>query len=58
MFKKKQPEYMTSAELEEAIRRHREETKKLPAEARRRRVKAAKVVPVLQTETPPDGPYT
>jgi len=35
----KQPQYMTSAELEEAIRRHREHTKKLIAEARSRRAK-------------------
>jgi hypothetical protein len=33
----KSPQYMTSAELEEAIRRHREHTKKLLAEARNRR---------------------
>lgn len=35
----KHPQYMTSAELEEAIRRHREHTKKLLAEARSRRAK-------------------
>jgi len=33
----KQPEYMTSAELEAAIRQHRERTKKLLEEARARR---------------------
>jgi hypothetical protein len=33
----KAPKYMTSAELEEAIRRHREHTRKLLAEARSRR---------------------
>lgn len=33
----KAPQYMTSAELEEAIRRHREHTRKLLAEARNRR---------------------
>jgi hypothetical protein len=58
MFKKKQPEYMTSAELEEAIRRHREETKKLLAEARKRRAEAAKVDPVLRAEKPSDDPNT
>lgn len=37
----KSPQYMTSAELEEAIRRHREHTKKLLAEARSRRASQA-----------------
>lgn len=37
----KSPQYMTSAELEEAIRIHREHTKKLIAEARNRRAKLA-----------------
>ena len=35
--KEKSPQYMTSAELEEAIRRHRQYTRKLIAEARSRR---------------------
>jgi hypothetical protein len=37
IFDEKSPQYMTSAELEEAIKRHREHTKKLLAEARNRR---------------------
>lgn len=35
-----QPQYMTSAELEEAIKLHREQVRKLLAEARSRRGKA------------------
>ena len=38
----KSPQYMSSAELEEAIRRHREHTKKLLAEARNRRADSLK----------------
>jgi hypothetical protein len=40
IFNEKPPQYMTSAEPEEAIRRHREHTKKLIAEARNRRADA------------------
>jgi hypothetical protein len=42
VFDKKPPQYRTSAELEEAIRRHREHTKKLQAEARSHRKEASK----------------
>jgi len=42
VFDKKPPQYRTSAELEEAIRRHREHTKKLLAEARSHRKEASK----------------
>jgi hypothetical protein len=41
----KSPQYMTSAELEEAIRRHREHTKKLLAEVRSRRASQAQTKP-------------
>lgn len=40
--KDKSPQYMTSAELEEAIRRHRDFTKKLLAEARSRRANSSR----------------
>jgi flavorubredoxin len=39
----KSPQYMTSQELEEAIRKHREYAKRLLAEARARRNEAEKV---------------
>jgi DNA-directed RNA polymerase subunit H (RpoH/RPB5) len=39
----KPPQYMTSAELEEAIRLHREQTKKLLLEARLRRAALPKI---------------
>jgi hypothetical protein len=48
----KPPQYMTSAELEEAIRRHREHTKKLLAEARSRRAKVNEG-PTSSTRTDP-----
>jgi hypothetical protein len=38
----KSPQYMTSQELEEAIRKHREYAKRLVAEARARREEAKK----------------
>lgn len=45
IFNDKSPQYMTSAELEEAIRRHREHTKKLLAEARNRRASSTENAP-------------
>lgn len=39
----KSPQYMTSQELEEAIRKHREYAKRLVAEARMRREEARKI---------------
>jgi hypothetical protein len=48
----KSPQYMTSAELEEAIRRHREHTKKLLAEARSRRAGTPKTTPSAPTDKP------
>jgi hypothetical protein len=58
MFREKQPQYMTSPELEEAIRRHREHTKKLLAEARSRRAAASKVLPATLNKNPADSPNT
>lgn len=43
----KSPQYMTSSELEEAIRRHREHTKKLLAEVRNRRAGAPRTNPAI-----------
>lgn len=48
----KSPQYMTSAELEEAIRRHREFTKKLLAEARSRRANASRTDSMQSAEIP------
>ena len=41
LLKDKQPRFMTSAELEDAIRKHRAQTKKLLAEVRKRRTAEA-----------------
>lgn len=49
-FKDKPSNFMTSAELEEEIRKHRAETKRLLAEARKRRTEEAE----SNTATPPD----
>jgi hypothetical protein len=43
-------QYMTSAELEEAIRRHREHTKKLIAEVRSRRAGSSKTGPANHSD--------
>lgn len=51
MLDEKFPQYMTSAELEEAIRRHRDHTKKLLAEARNRRADLSKT-PLGPVEKP------
>lgn len=48
----KPPQYMTSAELEEAIRRHREHTKKLLAEARNRRASLPHPLPLNLADEP------
>lgn len=45
------PQYMTSAELEEAIRRHREFTKKLLAEARSRRANSSRADSLQSAES-------
>lgn len=50
----KLPQYMTSAELEEAIRRHREHTKKLLAEVRSRRAQLADVPPEQSVKDLPE----
>jgi hypothetical protein len=52
IFNDKSPQYMTSAELEEAIRRHREQTKKLLAEVRSRRTGTSTQPPVPPAEKP------
>jgi hypothetical protein len=51
--KEKSPQYMTSVELEEAIRRHRELTKKLIAEARSRRAGKSIDPSVIPPTKPP-----
>jgi hypothetical protein len=50
LFKEKPSNFMTSAELEEEIRKHRAETKRLLAEVRKRRAKDAET----SSEAPPD----
>jgi hypothetical protein len=52
IFDEKFPQYMTSAELEETIRRHREHTKKLLAEVRNRRAELSKTIPADHVEKP------
>lgn len=47
----KSPKYMTSSELEEAIRRHREHTKKLLAEVRNRRAVVPDTNPAISVVT-------
>jgi hypothetical protein len=51
----KSPQYMTSAELEEAIRRHREHTKKLLAEVRNRRAQFGEQ-PKVEARSPKTDP--
>ena len=48
----KSPQYMTSFELEEAIRRHREHIKKLLAESGNRRASSSHTSPVAQVSKP------
>lgn len=45
-------QHMTSAELEEAIRRHREHTKKLLAEARSRRASTPRTDSLQSAQIP------
>jgi hypothetical protein len=54
IFDNKSPQSMTSAELEEAILRHREHTKALLAEVRNRRAELSKPAPVNKAEKPSD----
>ena len=54
IFDTKSPKYMTSAELEEAIRRHHEQTKKLLAEARSRRAELSNSAPTDHIEKTAD----
>ncbi len=52
IFNEKSPQYMTSAELEEAIKLHREHTKKLLAESRSRRAQASRTTPTEKMDNP------
>lgn len=52
IFDNKPPQYMTSAELEDAIRRRRNHTKKLVAEARKRRAQSSKAPLANEVEKP------
>lgn len=54
IFNDKPLKYLTSAELEEAVRRHREQTKKLLAEVRRRRVELAQSANMQSEKKPAD----
>jgi hypothetical protein len=47
----KKPHFMTSAELEDAIRKHRAETKRLLAEVRKRRSADAKSAEIPQDKS-------
>ena len=47
---KTHPLYKTSAELEEAVQRHREYTQKLLSESRERRAEALNATPGLQAD--------
>ena len=55
IFDNKPPPYMTSAELEDAIRRHRDHTKKLVAEARKRRAELSNLPLANEVEKPKHG---
>jgi hypothetical protein len=52
IFDNKPPQYMTSAELEDAIRRRRNHTKKLVAEARKRRAELSNSPLANEVEKP------
>jgi hypothetical protein len=52
IFDEKPPQFLTSVELEEAIRRHREQTRKLLAEARARRAGKSEPNPVCPAGKP------
>lgn len=54
IFEERSLQYMTSAELEEAIRRHRDHTKALIAEARARRATETHGTPWVAVENPAD----
>lgn len=52
---KKHPLYNTSAELEEAVQRHREHTKKLLSDSRKRRAEGLHATPSPQADRPIDN---
>lgn len=52
IFDNKPPQYMTSAELEDAIRRRRDHTKKLVVEARKRRAELSNSALANEVEKP------
>ena len=52
IFDNKPPQYMISAELEDAVRRSRDHTKKLVVEARKRRAELSNSPPANKVENP------
>jgi hypothetical protein len=50
LLDKKRHVYRTSAELDEAVQRHREQTEKLLSEARNRRAEAGDAMPAVQAD--------
>ena len=52
IFDNRPPQYMTSAELEDAVRRRRDHTKKLVVEARKRRAASSNSPLANEVEKP------